>query len=312
MSGVTIRPLRADDLETADRIFRLAFGTFVRLPDPMQFAGDSDWVRSRWHADPSTALAAELDGELVGSNFATCWGSVGFFGPLTIRPDLWDRRIAHGLLEATMPLFDRAGVTHAGLFTFAESPKHLVLYQRFGFWPRFQTIVFSGRPDGAQGGARYWSDVAAVDRPALLAAARRLTDAVHSGLDVTREIESVTAQGLGDVVLTGAAHAPDGIAICHCGTGSEAGGGACYVKFGAVRPGAGGGDRLGALLDACGALARERGLDRVLAGVNTARRTAYRVLLARGWHVDLIGIAMHRHDDPATCHAEALVLDDWR
>jgi hypothetical protein len=36
------------------------------------------------------------------------------------------------------------------------------------------------------------------------------------------------------------------------------------------------------------------------------------VLLARGWHVDLIGIAMHRHDDPVTCHAEALVLDDWR
>jgi len=48
MSGVTIRPLRADDLETADRIFRLAFGTFVGLPDPMQFAGDSDWVRARW------------------------------------------------------------------------------------------------------------------------------------------------------------------------------------------------------------------------------------------------------------------------
>jgi hypothetical protein len=36
------------------------------------------------------------------------------------------------------------------------------------------------------------------------------------------------------------------------------------------------------------------------------------VLLARGWHVDLIGVAMHRHDDPATCHADALVLDDWR
>jgi predicted N-acetyltransferase YhbS len=236
MAGITIRPLRADDLETADRIFRLAFGTFVRLPDPMQFAGDSDWVRSRWHADPSTALAAELDGEVVGSNFVTCWGSVGSFGPLTVRPDLWDRRIAHGLLEATMPLFDRAGVTHAGLFTFAESPKHLVLYQRFGFWPRFQTIVFSGRPDGARGGARYWSDVAAAERPALLAAARRLTDAVHPGLDVTREIESVTAQGLGDVVLTGAANAPDGIAICHCGTGSEAGGRACYVNWPASIP----------------------------------------------------------------------------
>jgi hypothetical protein len=76
-AGLTIRPLREDDLATADRIFRLAFGTFLRLPDPLQFAGDSDWVRSRWRTDPSTALAAELDGAVVGSNFATCWGSVG-------------------------------------------------------------------------------------------------------------------------------------------------------------------------------------------------------------------------------------------
>jgi hypothetical protein len=91
MTGVTIRPLLERDLAAADRIFRLAFGTSLGLPDPLQFAGDSDWVRTRWLADPSTALAAELDGELVGSNFVTGWGSVGFFGPLSVRPDLWDR-----------------------------------------------------------------------------------------------------------------------------------------------------------------------------------------------------------------------------
>jgi GNAT superfamily N-acetyltransferase len=147
MTGVTIRPLLERDLAAADRIFRLAFGTFLRLPDPLQFAGDSDWVRSRWLADASTALAAELDGEVAGSNFVTGWGSVGFFGPLSVRPDLWDRGVARSLLDATMPLFERAGVVHAGLFTFADSMKHLAVYQRFGFWPRFQTVVFAGTPD---------------------------------------------------------------------------------------------------------------------------------------------------------------------
>jgi hypothetical protein len=37
----------------------------------------------------------------------------------------------------------------------------------------------------------------------------------------------------------------------------------------------------------------------VVAGVNTARRAAYRTILARRWRAELIGIAMHRHDDPA-------------
>jgi len=312
VTAVTIRPLSEADLETADRIFRLAFGTHLQLPDPLLFAGDSSWVRTRWLADPSTALAAEVDGELVGSNFATCWGSVGFFGPLTVRPDLWDRGIARSLLEATMPLFARAGVRHAGLYTFAESPRHLAVYQRFGFWPRFLTVVFAGLPQGPACAAARWSELTPDGREALLAAVRRLTDAVHPGLDVTREILSVGQQGLGDVVITGPAEAPDGIAICHCGAMSEAGSGSCYVKFGAARPGAGGEPRLAALLDACAALARDRGLERVVAGVNTARRIAYRTLLGRGWRAELVGVALHRDDDPAYSHAEALVLDDWR
>src|SRR5437773_4850354 len=88
---IVVRPLTERDLGAADRIFRLAFGTFIGLPDPMAFAGDTDYVRTRFHADPSAAFGAYENGELVGSNFAGNWGTVGFFGPLTIRPDRWDR-----------------------------------------------------------------------------------------------------------------------------------------------------------------------------------------------------------------------------
>lgn len=83
----------------------------------MQFAGDADWVRSRWRADPRAALAAEVNGELVGSNFLTSWGSVGFFGPLTVRPDLWQQGVANRLLESTMEIFGRWGTRHLGLYT---------------------------------------------------------------------------------------------------------------------------------------------------------------------------------------------------
>ena len=99
---ITIRLLREEDLPVADRILHLAFGTFLGLPDPLKFMGDADYVRTRWLADPSAVFGAEMAGELVGTNFATRWGSVGFFGPLTIRPDLWDRGIAQQLLRPTM------------------------------------------------------------------------------------------------------------------------------------------------------------------------------------------------------------------
>ena len=68
---------------------------------------------------------------------------MGFFGPLSVRPDLWDRGIAKRLLESTIELFDKWGTKHAGLFTFSHSPKHIGLYQKFGFWPSFLTAIMS-------------------------------------------------------------------------------------------------------------------------------------------------------------------------
>jgi GNAT superfamily N-acetyltransferase len=241
VSAVVIRPLTEADLVDADRVFRVAFGTFLGAPDPRQFFGDAEFVRTRWHTDNDAAFAAVRDGRLVGSNFVTNWGSVGFFGPLTVDPACWNQGIAKLLMEPTVELFDSWGTRHAGLFTFSQSAMHVGLYQRFGFWPRFLTAVMSrpvGPPAPAQPGTRM-SDLAGTARPGALASVRELTDAVYPGLDLTREIEAVLGQGLGDVVLIDDTAALQGVAICHIGAGTEAGGGNCYVKFGAVRPAVG-------------------------------------------------------------------------
>src|SRR5262245_17466390 len=97
--ALIIRPLTVDDLSEANRIICLAFGTFLGAPEPEQFWADLDYARTRWRADPTAAFGAELDGALVGSNFATRWGSVGFFGPLSVRPDLWDQGVGQRLME---------------------------------------------------------------------------------------------------------------------------------------------------------------------------------------------------------------------
>lgn len=309
-----VRPLRAEELDMADRVRRLAFGTFLGLPDPLAFRGDTNPVRTRYLADPAGSFVAEADGEVVGSNFAVDWGSVGFFGPLSVHPDRWDRGIARRLVEAALDAFARRGTEHVGLFTFAHSPKHIALYQKYGFWPRYITAI-TGKPVGAGGVGSGWSTYSTLpvaEQESALAACRALADAVHPGLDLGREIAATARHGFGETVLLTDADALAGFAVCHCGPGTEAGGGVCYVKFGAARPGPGAEGVFGRLLDACESLAAARGLARLVAGVNTARREAYRALLARGFRAEVQGLAMDRPDEAGYNRPGIYVLDDWR
>lgn len=312
VANLLVRPLREDELDAADQIMRLAFGTFLGLPEPLAFMGDADYVRTRWAADPTAAFAAELDGELVGSNFATSWGSVAFFGPLTVRPDLWDRGVAQRLLKPIMERFSQWGVSHAGLFTFPQSAKHIHLYQKFDFWPRFLTPIMAkpvSRPEGEPRWSRF-SDAAQDAREDLLRGCRQLTESIYPGLDLEREIRAAASQNLGETVLLWDDRTLIGLAVCHCGPGTEAGSDACYIKFGAVRPGAG--EDFERLLDACERLAATGGLARLVAGVNLGHHEAYRALLARGFRTELEGVAMQRGNDAGYHRPDIYVVDDWR
>jgi GNAT superfamily N-acetyltransferase len=308
---VSVRPLEEADLDRADKVLREAFGTFLGVPD---LFGTADYVRTRFAADPNAAFAATIDGELVGSNFATSWGSVGFFGPLTVRPDLWDRGIGKSLMEPVLGCFESWGNSQLGLFTFSHSPKHVELYRRYGFWPRFLTAVMRKpvAPSGSMPVHVTYAGLSAADQTEYLSACRTLTDAVYEGLDLEREISAVHAQGLGDTVLLPGESALEGLAVCHCGPGSEAGTDVCFVKFGAVRPGRQAGDRFERLLDACEQLASERGLGQLEAGMNLARTDAYQRMSARGFRTGLQGVTMHRPNEPGYSHPDAYVIDDWR
>jgi GNAT superfamily N-acetyltransferase len=311
---VEIRPLVEGDLVEADRIMRVAFGSFIGLPDPAAFMGDASGVDTRWKASPGSAFAAELGGRLVGSSFATRWGSFGTLGPLTLDPTLWNRGFASALIEPLIATFDTWGVTQAGLYTFAESPKHIGLYQKFGFRPRSLTLVLektvrkgARQPQGASSYAR----LDARERAEMLSACRRLTDDIYPGLDATPEIESIQAQSLGDTVLVAR---PDlsGFAACHVGPGSEAGSGCCYIKFGAAAPNGGARANFRRLLEACEAFANAAGATHIHAGVNAARAEAYESMLSAGFRISQTGLSMHRPNEPGFSRPGVFVMDDWR
>jgi GNAT superfamily N-acetyltransferase len=286
------------------------------MPDPSAFMGDTSSVRTRWLADPDAVLAAEYDGKIIGSNFATNWGSFGFFGPLTVEPEYWNRGVAQRLLGPTMELFRRWGNRHMGLYTFPHSTKHMARYQKFGFWPRDLIVSFAKTIDGAPDppvDVTRFSESKAADREGVIAACREVTDALFEGLDVQREIRAVANQQLGDTILVWGGSQLAAFAVCHTGPGTEAGSGVCYSKFAAVRPGPRAEDNFTRLLRGIEAFAAARRAPKITADVNVARREAFRAMRANGYRPERQGVAMEIGDSVSGYNrAGVYILDHWR
>jgi GNAT superfamily N-acetyltransferase len=315
MAAALIRPMVDSDLPAARKIFCAAFGTFLGAPDADNFWSDRDYIYGRHGAEHVVSFAAELDGEVVGSNFATRWGSVGFFGPLSVRPDLWNRGLAQPLVRAVSDAFEDWGVTHAGLCTFPHSPKHIHLYTKFGFHPRFLTALMlaPATAAAATGWVSRYSALAPNERSTAEAACREVAEALYPGLDLGAEIRTVARRNLGDTLLLAEGDSRiAGFAVCHWGPASEAGEGCCFVKFGAVKPGSRAGADFAALLDGCRALAAEIGTPNLFAGVNLAREEAYRHMANQGFRTEILVVTLHRPNEPAYSRPGLYALDDWR
>jgi GNAT superfamily N-acetyltransferase len=312
--NLVIRPLQAADVPAADRIFGEAFAKFLGIADPRDFIRDRALIATRWRADPEAPRGAFVDGALVGSCFITRWGSLGFIGPVSVRPDFWDKGVAKRLVAAAVEFLDQSGIRQGALFTFAGSPRHIALYQKFGFWPQHLTLVMT-RDVVATACTAAWSRFSALPpaaRTGCFEQCRGITDRIFPGLDLATEIRSIADQRLGETILVHDDGGLAGFACFHVGAGSEAGAGVAFVKFAAVRPGDGAPATFGRLLDACEAFAAEARCNTLVAGVNAARHQAYRQMIDRGFRILVSGVAMLRPDAPGFNRTDCFVIDDLR
>ncbi|HCU92941.1 MAG TPA: hypothetical protein DHU96_09465 [Actinobacteria bacterium] len=92
----------------------------------------------------------------------------------------------------------------------------------------------------------------------------------------------------------------------------RSGGDACYIKFGAVRPGPDAARGFSRLLAGCEQLAADRGASVLVAGANAGRDRAWTALAGQGFRPSLQGVAMHRDNDAGYHTSNCYVIDDWR
>jgi hypothetical protein len=248
----------------------------------------------------------------------TRWGSFGFLGPLTVLPEYWNGGVAQRLLEVTVKTFDTWGVKRSALFTFAQSTKHVELYQKFGYWPQFLTALMMHSPKpGATAQNKGTQKIGMLStlpksqREEAIRACVRITHKIDSGLDLSAEMRAVVAQRVGEVVLTYTRGVLDGFAVCMQGKGSEGGEKMCYVKFAAARGGDGAAERFERILDGCDVFALSRGVD-LEAGINLAREDAYGRMRAHGYKTKAQGVEMQRPHVAGFSRADAYVINDLR
>ncbi|MEB3342133.1 GNAT family N-acetyltransferase [Okeania sp.] len=313
MNQINIRLLQKQELSEADKIFRLAFGTFLGLPNPIKFSFDTNYMQ-RWYTNPNAALAAEINGQLVGFNFLSKWGGFGFFGPLSVHPNFWNQGVGNELMSATMECFRNWQTKQISLFTFSQSPKHLHFYQKFGFMPHFLTAICAKLVCQKQQELKSirYSKITLEQQKECLQASLELTNNIYSGLDLISEILAVENQRLGDTLFLWENGNLEGFAICHYGAGTEAGSDTFYVKFGAVNSGIKGSDRFTQLLNECEIFSKIVGMSKLIVGVNTSRHQAYLQILNMGFKIDTLGVAMQNPNQPGYNRPDVYVIDDLR
>ncbi len=324
---IKIRRVRKGDLSKVRDVIEQAFGDFYERQlgtRPRQVFGGAQYVHHRWLMEPwGCFVAEEGDGKIVGAAVAVIWGSVGLVGPIAVLTTYQNQDIGQQLVKATQGFFDENRVTLQGLATYPSSPKHLLLFQKFGYKPKGllavagkpldrREIIQATQPGKPAVSTRRFSTLEESKKKASMQRLRRITNSIYRGLDLAKEVEIVDGLALGDTLLLERGRELIGFAIYHMPGVSEAPQGSLYVKFLAIdfrhrKP-----EHFHALLAALEELAHAAGLQRVIAPVYTSYWTAYQGLLERGYVIDFTMVRMKRGKIEEYERPTDLVLDDWR
>ena len=137
---IKIRRVRKGDLSKVRDVLEQAFGDFFERQmgtRPRQVFGGAQYVHHRWLMEPwGCFVAEEGDGKIVGAAVAVMWGTLGLVGPIAVLTNYQNQDIGRQLLAACQEFFDENRATLQGVATYPYSPKHLLLYQKFGYRPK--------------------------------------------------------------------------------------------------------------------------------------------------------------------------------
>ncbi|MGH6689287.1 MAG: GNAT family N-acetyltransferase [Gammaproteobacteria bacterium] len=324
-----IRRIKKGDLSRVRDVLEQTFGDFFERQlgtRPRQPFQGAQYIHHRWLMEPWGCFVAEEDQQkIVGTALGVTWGGLGLLGPVAVLTHYQNQGIGQQLIRAVQEFFEENKAPLHGVVTYPSSPKHLLLFHKFGYRPKGLTAVMSRPLDRAEvdplgpGRAarsgltvRRYSTLEEAKKKTALLRFHRITNAVCRGMDVGKEIEIVDGLALGDTVMVERGRDLLGFGVYHLPGVSEAPSGSLYVKFLAVDPQFRKPEVLEQFVAAVEDLAHEQGVSRVILPVYTRYWQAYSTLLRCGYQIDFTMARMQRGKAEDYEDGSHLVLDDWR
>jgi len=293
-TAIQVRQMRESDLGAALDITNAAFGDLIERttghkPEGPMFA--SNLATYRLSLDPPGCHVALSGDEVVGVNFSVLRGTLGWFGPLAVRPNAQGRGIAQRLVTECLRSADERGVRLMGLETLANSPQHIHLYQKLGFRPSWTGVNYRYEvgDERMPGGVELDGDI-----PKL--------DYVYAGYDVTNDALATRSAKAGVTLTRG-----EGFAVCHFTGTLWADSDIAYVPLIAAPER----ETFDRLVSAIQALARDQGKSRVITQVPGSSWSTQVALLERGYKPGGAALRMKRGEGPDYDAGAFYYCDDW-
>ena len=146
--SLELRPGTPDD---ADELGRICYEAFHAIATAHNFPPDfpdpafATFVISAMLANPGVySVVAELDGEIVASNFLDERSLITGVGPITVDPKVQDGRIGRALMLDVMRRSDDAGAPGIRLVQSGYHNRSFSLYMKLGFDAREQLAAIQG------------------------------------------------------------------------------------------------------------------------------------------------------------------------
>jgi hypothetical protein len=147
---VALRPGLPTD---ADACGRVCYAAFARIAAQHNFSSDfpsvevaSGLMKMLLSHPHFFNVVAELDGTVVGSNFLDERSPIAGLGPITVDPDVQNRRIGRRLMESALDRIREQGYPGVRLLQAAYHGRSLALYSTLGFQAREPIACMQGPP----------------------------------------------------------------------------------------------------------------------------------------------------------------------
>lgn len=151
---LNLRIATPDDAERCGAICYEAFRTVAEAhgfpPDFESVESAIKTLRLMLQSPGFYGVVAELDGEIVGSNFLDERASVAGLGPITVEPSGQNGGVGRALMLHMLERAEKNGLAGVRLFQSAYHNRSLSLYAKLGFVVREPLAVMTGGPVQAE------------------------------------------------------------------------------------------------------------------------------------------------------------------